>query len=177
MGMGCLAGPVVVCAVAIPSMLSRIPGIRDSKQLSAKQREKLSKSLKAQGIRYQIAYTFPKTIDRLNIYQAARKAMHRAVEKLDGDMVLVDGPHPIAGLNRPQQAIIHGDRTQYEISCASILAKVFRDRMMGNYAKRYPEYGFEKHKGYGTKLHKAMLVQFGPSVIHRKSFTPVRQMI
>lgn len=170
-GMGCLAGPVVVCAVRFHRILPKIQGIRDSKLLSSGQRDACVRALQHHRIPFVISYCYPKTIDRINIYQAARKAMRRAVRKLNGDIILVDGPHPITGLNLPQRAIIKGDRTVFAIAAASILAKWHRDRMMTRYAKRFPEYGFEKHKGYGTKLHYAALTAHGPCELHRKSFT------
>ncbi len=188
-GMGCLAGPVVVCAVALTKNFPKIYGISDSKLLSPKQRETFAQVLKKNKIRFQIAFCYPKTIDKINIYQASRKAMRKAVMKLSppvppliyksglGGVVLVDGPYKIQGLNLPQHAIIKGDRTVFAIACASIIAKVYRDRMMTRYAKRFPQYGFERHKGYGTKLHVAMLAMYGPSPIHRCSFAPVGQMV
>lgn len=169
-GMGCLAGPVVVCAVAVSPGTPNIAGIRDSKLLSPQQRETLAHTLKQSGIRFQISLCYPKVIDRINIYQAARKAMRRAVDKLGGDIVLVDGPHAIAGLNLPQRAIVKGDQKVFAIACASILAKVHRDRMMMRYAKRFPEYGFERHKGYGTHDHFKLIRKYGFSPIHRRSF-------
>ena len=188
-GMGCLAGPVVVCAVVITRDFPLISGVRDSKLLSQKQRETLAHALKQSGISFQISLCYPKTIDKINIYQASRKAMRRAIARLSppappliykrglGGVVLVDGPYPIAGLDLPQRAIIKGDRTVFAIACASIIAKVHRDSMMGRYAKKFPQYGFERHKGYGTKLHASMLAQYGPSAIHRHSFAPVARMM
>ena len=176
-GMGSLAGPVVVCAVQAPRHL-RIGnfGVHDSKQLTPKQRETVAHELvNSKKLKYQIAYAYPKTIDKINIFQASRKAMARAIAKIQNpntknQMVLIDGPYIIKNLKLPQQAIIRGDRTVFAIAAASILAKVYRDNMMRNYAKRFPEYGFERHKGYGTKLHYAMLYQHGPCKLHRKSF-------
>jgi len=187
-GMGCLAGPVVVCAALLPlkifngnDPLFRL-GVRDSKQLSAAQRERIALALGADPrLKFQIGYAHPKTIDRLNIYQATRLAMKRAVSSLVSSrsqkvMVLVDGNKTIAGINLPQQAIIKGDQKVFSIAAASIIAKVYRDKLMRNYAKRYPAYGFDQHKGYGTKLHLAQLAALGPSVIHRKSFAPVSNL-
>jgi len=219
-GMGCLAGPVVVCAVSLTAKFYKkdhvgLRLLRDSKLLSPKLRESYFENLQKAGIKYQLSFCYPKTIDRINIYQAARRAMKRAVLRLVNSkhgarsskqirnskisnlkhsdlnivsnsgcrvsdfqpIVLVDGPYPIAGLGMPQRAIIKGDQRVFAIACASIIAKVHRDRMMVRYAKRFPEYGFEKHKGYGTKLHVANLVNFGPTEIHRRSFAPVGQMI
>ena len=185
-GMGCLAGPVVVCAVSMDNKYDIGDfGVRDSKKMSPKQREACLDKIKKLNLKYQISLCYPKTIDKINIYQASRKAMRRAVLRLsppspsyskrgtEGAIVLVDGPRIIKNLDLPQKAIVHGDRKVFAIACASILAKVFRDKMMRNYAKRYPKYGFDKHKGYGTKLHYAMLAKYGPTLIHRRSFAPV----
>lgn len=201
-GMACLAGPVYVCAVLLTKQFfkkahKKLRWLRDSKQLLPHQREKFYDALlKERGIKYQLASCSPKTIDRLNIYQAARLAMRRAIKKLviSGQwsvvrkklitnhyplniIVLVDGKTHIAGLNLPQQAIVKGDRKVFSIACASIIAKVTRDRIMTRLARKYPQYGLEKHKGYPTKLHKAMLTQHGICEIHRKSFKPVAKLL
>lgn len=187
-GMGCLAGPVVVCAVGTTKDFYKkshlaLSGLRESKLLSAVQREKFAKELmKEKNLVHALAYCHPKTIDKLNIYQAARLGMKNAIKKLKPNfdlktIVLVDGPHKIVGLKLDQQAIVKGDRKVFIIACASIIAKVYRDKMMEKYAKKYPGYGFEKHKGYGTKYHQAQLTALGPSVTHRKSFTSVRKLI
>ncbi len=185
-GMGCLAGPVVVCAVAITNAFynkhhKKLHWIRDSKLLQIKQREIFSAELlKEKDLVYALSYCYPKTIDKLNIYNAARFAMRRAVAKLTPSVqslvlniksiVLVDGKYKIKDLKMEQLAIVKGDRKVFAIACASIIAKVYRDKMMCRYAKRYPGYGFEKHKGYGTEYHRAQLTSLGPSQIHRKSF-------
>ena len=196
-GMGCLAGPVVACAVALTCDFPFIKEVRDSKLLSPQQRETLARTLKQSGIRFQISLCYPKIIDRINIYQASRKAMRRAITPLiplidkvemrnsspleargaGGVVVLVDGPHKIQGLDLPQRTIVKGDRTVFAIACASVIAKVYRDRMMIRYAKRFPQYGFERHTGYGTKLHYAMLTKHGPTAIHRRSFVPVAHFL
>ena len=187
-GMGCLAGPVVVCAVAITNAFynkhhKKLQGVRDSKLLQAKQRELFSAELlKEKDLVYALVSANPKTIDKLNIYNAARQAMKKAVQKLKPNLilksiVLVDGKTKIKELDIEQLAIIKGDRKIFAIACASIIAKVHRDRMMQNYAKKYPGYGFEKHKGYGTKYHQAQLTLLGPCDIHRKSFAPVVEVI
>ena len=211
-GMGCLAGPVVVCAVATTNQFykkahKKLRWLRDSKLLSAKQRERFANELLSLlniGCLTSVAYCHPKTIDKLNIYNAARQAMKRAVDKLSGScpssphgysinfrahgvpsrvtpptccIVLVDGKTKIKGLDMEQMAIVKGDRKVFAIACASIIAKVHRDKMMARYAKKYPGYGFEKHKGYGTKLHQAQLTKLGPSAIHRKSFAPIVKML
>lgn len=187
-GMGCLAGPVVVCAVRFDKKFfakryTLLSGVRDSKLLSSHQREVLVKTLvKIRDLKFKISYCYPKTIDRVNIYQAARLAMRRAVVKLQTTnyklrtVVLVDGPTKISGLNLEQIPITRGDRKVFAIACASIIAKVHRDRMMVRYAKKFPGYGFEKHKGYGTKYHQAQLSVYGASPIHRQSFAPVAKL-
>jgi ribonuclease HII len=181
-GMGCLAGPVVVCAVAMTNQFykkahNKLRWVRDSKLIQAKQREILSvELLKEKDLGYALAYSHPKTIDKLNIYGAARLAMKKAIQKLKPNtynlksIVLVDGKTKINDLKMEQLAIIKGDRKVFAIACASIIAKVHRDKMMTQYAKKYPGYGFEKHKGYGTKQHQTQLAALGPCSIHRKSF-------
>ncbi|MBX4211475.1 MAG: ribonuclease HII [Candidatus Yanofskybacteria bacterium] len=186
-GMGCLAGPVVVCAVVFtrPFYLQthrKLSKLRDSKLLLPEQREKFFIELMTEpDLRYQVSYCYPKTIDRLNIYQAARYAMRRAVKKLNNpynkSFLLIDGDKKLQGISLEQEAIIKGDRKVFAIACASVIAKVFRDRMMMRYAKKFPGYGFEKHKGYSTKLHKAQLAVLGPSPIHRHSFAPVGKFL
>lgn len=199
-GMACLAGPVYVCAVLFTEKFfqkshKKLRWLRDSKQLLPHQREKFYDELiKERGIKYQLASCGPKTIDKINIYQASRLAMKRSIKGLvlsikqsrkshntkyliPNTVVLVDGKTSIKGLNLPQQAIVKGDRKVFTIACASIIAKVTRDRLMARLAKKYPQYGLEKHKGYPTKLHKAMLVQHGICEIHRKSFEPVAKLL
>lgn len=182
-GMGALAGPVVVCATLFSKKFFKKPlttmkTVRDSKSLSVRQREKIASELhRRKDFDFKISYCWPKTIDRINIYRAARLAMRRAITRLTRAVlvshkiiVLVDGKTPIRGLDLPQVAIIKGDEKVFAIACASILAKVYRDKMMVRYAKHYPRYGFEKHVGYGTRYHIAKLTKFGPCKIHRKSF-------
>jgi len=180
-GMGCLAGPVVVCAVAITNSFynkhhKKLKWLRESKLLSQEQREIFSAELlKEKDLVYSLVSSYPKTIDKINIYNAARLAMKKAVDKLSPSLalksiVLVDGKTKIKGLEVEQMPIIKGDRKIFAIACASIIAKVYRDKMMVKYAKKYPGYGFEKHKGYGTSLHQTQLTTMGPCDIHRKSF-------
>ncbi len=180
-GMGCLAGPVVVCAVGMTNSFynkthKKLYRLRDSKLLLPAQRDKYAEELlKERGLVYSLAYSFPKTIDKINIYNAARQAMRRAVLKLKPNMdvksiVLVDGKTKINKLRIEQMPIVRGDRRVFAIACASVIAKVFRDRMMDRYARKYPDYGFEKHKGYGTKHHQSALNELGPCSIHRRSF-------
>ena len=195
-GMGCLAGPVVVCAVLFNKKFftrphKKLRWLRDSKLLLPRQRERfVSELLKEKGLKFQTARCLPKTIDKINIYQATRLAMRRAIRKLVyrkqrpktpnlklKTIVLVDGKTKIAGLDIPQMAIVKGDRKVFSIACASLIAKVARDKMMKKYAKKFPNYGFERHKGYGTKFHQAQLAALGPSKIHRRSFRPVAKLL
>lgn len=179
-GMGSLAGPVVVCAVQFNKKFfqrqhKNLNWLRESKLLAPYQRENFVRELfKIDNLKFKIGYCFPKTIDRINIYQAARLAMKRSVKKLVSPklktFILVDGPNKIKGLELKQLPIVKGDRKIFSIACASLIAKVFRDKMMTRYAKRFPDYGFEKHKGYGTKFHRVMLAKLGRSPIHRNSF-------
>ena len=171
-GRGPLAGPVYAAAVVLPRG-SQI-GVDDSKKLSAAQRERLFELITAQ-FPYAVASVDADEIDRINILQATFLAMQRAYEqlceKLDArpDLILVDGDRrpPIEGEVR---TVVKGDATSQAIAAASILAKVSRDRFMLQMAERYPQYRFEQHKGYGTKLHYEMLEQFGPCELHRRSF-------
>ena len=187
-GMGCLAGPVVVCAVGMTNHFynkvhKKLAGVRDSKLLSVQQREKFAGELvKDKDLVYALAYSYPKTIDKLNIYNAARLTMRSAIKKLRLNLnlktiVLVDGKTKIKGLKIEQTPIVKGDRKVFAIACASIIAKVYRDKMMIQYAKKYPGYGFEKHKGYGTRYHKTQLSFLGPCDIHRRSFAPLKKML
>ncbi len=178
-GMACLAGPVYVCALSFDREFfnqkhPELEGVRDSKLLSALQREKLfDKLTQRSDIKFEVAFSDIQTIDRVNIYNAARLAMKKAINNLTPDnksIVLMDGKGTIPGITIHQRAIVGGDRDVFTIACASILAKVTRDKIMTDYAKKYPLYGFERHKGYPTKLHKTKLIEFGPCKIHRKSF-------
>lgn len=180
-GMGCLAGPVVVCAVGITNHFynkhhKKLTKLRESKLLPPNQREKFAEELlKEKDLVYAIAQCSPKTIDKLNIYQASRLAMRNAIKKINPPyilktIVLVDGNKKIPGLKVEQAPIVKGDRKIFAIACASIIAKVYRDKMMIKYDKKYPGYGFAKHKGYGTKYHQAQLTLLGSTPIHRRSF-------
>lgn len=181
-GMACLAGPVVVCALAVGSEFygnryPKLAGMRDSKMLQPHQRERFAEQLaKVPGLVWRIASCEPTTIDKINIYQASRVAMREAILKVQGSsekgssIVLVDGNKEIKNLDLPQKAIVKGDRKIWAIAAASILAKVYRDKLMTDYATRYPGYGFERHKGYPTAQHYARLATLGPCPLHRKSF-------
>ena len=178
-GMACLAGPVTVCAVRFtPSFFertdSRLTWLRDSKALAAHQREYYANELMHNPhLEYRIASCLPKTIDAMNIYQASRHAMRRAIKSVSPDgcvMVLVDGNKTVDGISYEQMAIVKGDRKIFAIACASIIAKVHRDKHMIRQSKRYPGYGLEQHKGYPTKMHYERLKVLGPTKLHRRSF-------
>ena len=169
-GRGPLAGSVFAAAVILPDGIF-IEGLNDSKKLTEKKREKLFDIIKENAVAYCIASVDEKEIDRINILQATFLAMNKAVDglKIKPQIALVDGnqdPH----LKVPCQTVVKGDAKCASIAAASILAKVSRDRFMLEKAKEYPEYCFEKHKGYGTKLHYEKLAEYGASPIHRQSF-------
>jgi ribonuclease HII len=170
-GRGPLAGPVVAAAAVFPEGFEH-PGIKDSKKLSAKQRDGLFDIIKAQATSWAIIAVGPRRIERLNILQATRLAMKLAVERVQADIVLIDGNQPI-DITLPQRTVVGGDRLHVEISAASILAKVWRDRLMVTLGARYPGYGLEKHAGYPTPSHKQAIAELGPSRIHRLTFAGV----
>ena len=169
-GRGPLAGPVCAAAVMLPPGLE-IAGLDDSKKLSEKKREALYDAICEKAICFGIAFATVEEIESLNILGATFLAMNRAIAKLSTPpaLALIDGNRN-AGIETPSRCIIDGDAKCASIAAASILAKVTRDRYMLEMAEKYPEYGFDKHKGYGTKLHYAALREFGPSEIHRPSF-------
>ena len=169
-GRGPLAGPVYAAAVILPEGCI-IEGVNDSKKISEKKREELFDIICEKALAYSIASADEKEIDEINILNATYLAMKRAVEGLNiaADYALIDG-NRLPQLDIPAECIVKGDAKSESIACASILAKVSRDRYMLEMAKEYPEYQFEKHKGYGTKLHYEMLDEFGPSKIHRQTF-------
>ena len=170
-GRGPLAGPVVAAAVVFPDDFAD-PRIKDSKKLSAQQREKLFDYIKGAALSWSIIAVGPRRIDAINILQATKLAMKLAVARVDADLVLVDGNQPIVSAV-PQRTVVGGDRLHVQISAASILAKVWRDRLMERLAERYPGYGLEKHAGYPTAAHRAAIQLLGPSRIHRKTFAGV----
>lgn len=168
-GRGPLAGPVVVACVIMPTD-DLIDGIDDSKKVLEKKREKLYPLILEKAICVNIAVVDEKVIDEINILEATKKAMYEAVAgmKVQPEVVLIDA----VKLDLPCKtvSIIKGDAKSYNIGAASIVAKVYRDRMMNEYAKIYPQYGFEKNKGYGTKAHIDAIKEFGATPIHRQSF-------
>ncbi|MGM9617860.1 ribonuclease HII [Butyricicoccus sp.] len=169
-GRGPLAGPVVAAAVILPEGI-QLPGVNDSKKITEKKREILFDFVKEHALAYGIGEASETEIDEINILQATFLAMRRAVEALQipADYALVDG-NRIQGLPVPAETVIGGDGKVLSIAAASILAKVTRDRYMRDMAAQYPEYGFEKHKGYGTKAHYAAIEQYGICPLHRKTF-------
>ncbi len=168
-GRGPLAGPVV-CASVIMPLDDIIEGVTDSKKLSEKKREALYPLIKEKAICYSIYEISQEEIDEINILNAVKKCMTKAVENLSvkPDITLVDGND--IGLNINAEYIVKGDLNSYTIGCATILAKVYRDNLMVEYAKEYPEYGFEGHKGYGTKAHIEKIKEIGPCKLHRRTF-------
>lgn len=169
-GRGPLAGPVVVAGVIMPLGESDlIDGVNDSKKLSAKKRDKLYDEILAKAIDVQVAVVDNKTIDEINILNATKQGMLQCIEGFsEVDCVLIDAVKLDTSVRT--LSIVHGDALSYSIAAASIVAKVTRDRMMEDFDKSYPQYGFAKHKGYGTAAHIAALKQYGPCPIHRRSF-------
>lgn len=169
-GRGPLAGPVCAAAVILPHDAD-IPGLNDSKKLSDKKRRELFPIIKECAISYGIAFADHQEIDEINILQATYLAMERAISQLTvkPDIALIDG-NRAKDFGIPVQTVVHGDSLSASIAAASVLAKVTRDDYMLEMAERYPEYGFEIHKGYGTKAHYAALSNVGASPIHRMTF-------
>ena len=169
-GRGPLAGPVCAAAVILPAYID-IPGLDDSKKLSDKKRRELFPIIKEKALAYGIAFANHEEIDEFNILQATYLAMERAIAMLEikPQMALIDG-NRAKDFGIPVQTVVHGDSLSASIAAASVLAKVTRDDYMLQMGKEYPEYGFEIHKGYGTKAHYEMLTKFGPCPIHRTTF-------
>ena len=177
-GRGCLAGPAAAGAVILPAN----PGpdlfalARDSKQLSPAQREEAYQAITASALSYAVGWTTPAEIDRIGIAASVRRAMRRALAKLNPppDYLLIDA-FPLPSSNLPQKSIIRGDSKSLSIASASIVAKVERDRYMVSLAKRYESYGFHAHKGYATRRHLDAIARFGPCHAHRMTFAPVKR--
>ena len=169
-GRGPLAGPVCAAAVILPPD-TIIEGVNDSKKLSEKKREELFDVVTSTALAYCIAFGSVEEIEKNNILATTMNTMKRAVEGLSvkADFAMIDG-NKTPQLDIPCTSIVKGDANSMSIAAASILAKVSRDRLMLEYANAYPQYYFEKHKGYGTKLHTEMILEYGPSPIHRMSF-------
>ena len=174
-GRGPLAGPVVAACVVFPQNLF-LPGVNDSKKLTSKKREELFDLIMENALDVGIGIVKENVIDRMNILNASLTAMWKAVDQLKSppDFILVDGNQKIPNLSFPQMPVIKGDSLSLSIASASIIAKVTRDRIMVKYHKKYPEFGFDEHKGYSTKVHIEALKTFGPCKIHRQSFKLVK---
>ncbi len=173
-GRGPLAGPVVAAAVILPPGV-RIAGLRDSKLLTARQRDALFAEIRSVAVAVGVGVVGPRTIDRINIRRATFLAMHRALFRLgvEPELVVVDG-ELVPGLPFPERAFVKADRRVAAVAAASVVAKVTRDRIMDRLDARFPGYGFSEHKGYPTPGHLAALAALGPSPVHRLSFRPCR---
>lgn len=170
-GRGPLAGPV--CAAAVILLEGAvIEGLDDSKKLTEKKRERLYDIIKQTAVAYSVAYGTLEEIETVNILEATYLAMNRAIEGLNvkPDFALIDGNRVPRGIKIPCETVVKGDSKSMSVAAASVLAKVTRDRLMLEYDKKYPEYNFKKHKGYGTKEHTELIKQYGPCEIHRLSF-------
>lgn len=171
-GRGPLAGPVVVASVIMPAE-SNIEGVNDSKKISEKKREKLYEQILDEAISYGVGIVGQDEIDEINILNATKKGLTMSLQELTvkPDLIIVDALNHIDTMGIPYESIIKGDAKCYSISAASIIAKVTRDRIMREWDKVYPEYGFERHKGYGTSTHIEAIKEYGLCPIHRRSFT------
>jgi len=175
-GRGALFGPVVAAAVIL-NPARRIPGLDDSKKLTAARRRLLSEKILERAVAWAVAEVLPERIDAWNIYQASRQAMERALKDLKppADFILSDAMR--LELPIPCRAVIHGDARSVSIAAASILAKVHRDRLLEDWDREFPGYGLARHKGYATREHLERLRQQGPTPLHRRSFAPVRESL
>ena len=175
-GRGALFGPVVAAAVIL-NPARRIPGLDDSKKLTAARRRLLSEKIQERAVAWAVAEVLPERIDAWNIYQASRQAMERALKDLKppADFILSDAMR--LELPIPCRAVIHGDARSVSIAAASILAKVYRDRLLEDWDREFPGYGLARHKGYATREHLERLRQQGPTPLHRRSFAPVRESL
>lgn len=171
-GRGPLAGPVVVASVIMPEN-SMIEGVNDSKKVSEKKRENLYELVTKEAISYGVGIIWQDEIDKINILEATKKGLTNSLKELEvkPELILVDALKGINTLGIPYKSIIKGDAKAYSISAASIIAKVTRDRIMRQWDEIYPQYGFEKHKGYGTAMHREAIKEYGLCPLHRRSFT------
>ncbi len=174
-GRGPLAGPVVACAILLPSECRDIDGVGDSKALRAGDRERLAIEIRRVALAIGIGAASAAEIDRVNIYQATAIAMRRAIARIPApwDLLLIDGS-PFGALGLPHTAVVKGDACCLSIACASIIAKVTRDRLLTALDRRHPRYGWCRNAGYGTPGHLAALAEFGATAHHRRSFRPLR---
>ena len=170
-GRGPLAGPVCAAAVILP-VDAEIEGLNDSKKISEKKREALYDVIKEKAVAYAIAFGTLEEIEEFNILEATFIAMNRAIDSLEikPDFALIDGNRVPKGIKIPCETVVKGDAKSSSIAAASILAKVTRDRLLLQYDEEYPQYNFKKHKGYGTKEHTDLILEYGPCPIHRLSF-------
>lgn len=176
-GCGCWAGHLVVASVIMPKDHG-IVGINDSKVLSERKREQLFPQIIEKAIDYAIILIEPKEIDQLNILEARMEGFRRSLKALKKvDYAIIDGNRLPKGMDLDMDYVVDGDSLYTEIGCASILAKVTRDRLITEQSLQYPGYGFEKHKGYGTKLHVEMLEKLGVTDIHRQSYKPIKKIL
>jgi ribonuclease HII len=184
-GRGPLAGPVVAAMIVLdktfidnPEALEALKETKDSKKITPAKRKRIFKEIKNHCPQIGIGISTNETIDRINILQASFLAMKKAINdiKEKPDMILVDGKFRIPACSFDQKTVIDGDAKVFSIAAASIVAKVTRDEMMEQYHQHYPEYGFDRHKGYGTKQHMESLKQHGPCEIHRRSFGPIKNI-
>jgi ribonuclease HII len=179
-GVACASGPVFAAAVILPPRCRQIPGVRDSKMLSASQRERLYPEILRRAVAVGVGAASVTEIDRLNIYHATRLAMRRAIARLGGhEHVLVDGLRSTGFEEHvgPYDAIVDGDALCYSIACASIVAKVTRDRLMDRLALRHPGYGWERNAGYATREHRAAMTALGITAFHRRSFVTTQRVL
>jgi ribonuclease HII len=182
-GRGALAGPVVAAAVILPldlpQRLKALDGVNDSKQLTAKTRERLYSLIIANALSVGIGSTSASDIDEIGIIPSTKLAMLSALDQLDppAEFLLIDGRIRLKNISLRQQSIIRGDGKSLSIAAASILAKVTRDRIMVALDGRYPQYGFARHKGYGTEFHRVAITRLGPTPEHRMSFSPLRKTL
>lgn len=176
-GRGPLAGPVVAAAVILPRRC-QLAGLNDSKQLTEMERERLYDEIRRRAVGIGVGQASEREIDAMNILEATRLAMCRAIQVLPvmPDYLLLDAIE-LSAVSLPQRAIIKGDTLSMSIAAASVIAKVTRDRLMGDYHRQYPQYNFQAHKGYGTAEHLRMLAVHGPCAIHRRSFRPVAEAV
>lgn len=176
-GLGPLAGPAVAAAVVLP-IGARLPGLNDSKQLTAEDRQRLDRLIRRRSVDFSVCAVGPEIIDRHGLTRARQLAMTGAVDGLTGraEYLLVDA-WDVPDLPLPQMCVVKGDATCASIMAASILAKVYRDGLMVEYDRQYPGYGFAEHKGYATPAHRRALRELGPSPIHRMSWAPIRAVL
>ncbi|KAA3643596.1 MAG: ribonuclease HII [Chloroflexi bacterium] len=178
-GRGALAGPVCAGAVMLPpknSIFRQLKGVTDSKQMTAKQREFWAAEIKARAVSWGVGFASANEIDSIGIVPATRLAMGRAIEELDQfvEHLLIDALL-LPEVSTPQTSLLKGDARSLSIACASVLAKVARDKVMIEMDNNYATYGFARHKGYGTRAHRTAIKQYGPSEMHRLTFRPIRE--